>query len=63
VIGICSSYVPMAVTEITTTDWIVFVGSTVLVWIVARTGRKLEKKEGVLLVLCYLSYLTWLIIR
>lgn len=63
VIGICSSCVPMAVTEITTVDWIVFVGSTVLVWIVAWTGRKLEKKEGVLLVLCYLAYLTWLIIR
>lgn len=63
VIGICGSFVPMPVTEITLIDWFVFVGSVILTWFVASTGHKLDKKEGILLVLCYLSYLTWLIIR
>ena len=63
VIGICSSVIPMAVTEIKPMDWGVLVSSTVLVWIVARTGRKLDKKEGILLVLCYLVYLILLLTR
>ena len=63
VIGLCSSVVPMAVTEITPIDWAMFVGSVVLVWFVGWTARKFSRWEGVLLVLSYLSYLTWLIIR
>lgn len=63
VIGTCSSFVPMPVTEITLIDWYVFVGSVILTWFVASTGHKLDKKEGILLVLCYLAYLTWLLLR
>ena len=63
VIGLCSSVVPMAVTEITPKDWGMLIGSCVLVWLVAWTGRKLNKKEGILLVLCYLTYLVSLIIK
>ncbi len=63
VIGSCSSIVPMAVTEITMLDWCMLVGSVVLVWIVSFTRRTIVFREGLLLVLCYLSYLTWLIIR
>ena len=63
VIGLCSSVVPMAVTEITLLDWGMLVGSVVLVWLVGWTSRRFCKWEGALLVLCYLSYLTWLIIR
>ena len=63
VIGTCSSVVPMVVTEITPQDWGMLVGSCVLVWFVAWTGRKLNLKEGILLVLCYLAYLTWLLWR
>lgn len=62
VIGICSSIVPMAVTEITLIDWSVLIGSCVLVWLVGWTSRRFCKWEGILLVLCYLSYLTWLLI-
>ena len=61
VIGTCSSVVPMAVTEITPKDWSVLIGSCILVWFVAWTGRSLNKKEGILLVLCYLVYLVSLI--
>ena len=61
VIGFCSSVVPMVVQQITLIDWAVLVGSVALTWLVAATGRKLGKLEGILLVLCYLTYLTWLI--
>ena len=62
VIGICSSIVPMAVTEIGYKDWFMLIGSCILVWIVAFTRRELFRWEGVLLVLCYLSYLLSLLI-
>ena len=61
VVGFCSSFVPMAVTQITLVDWAVFVGSVVLVWVLAKTGRKLDKREGIVLVSCYLAYLISLI--
>jgi len=63
VIGCCSSIVPMKVTEIVPFDWIMFVGSCLLVWLVCWTSRKLSRWEGALLVFCYLSYLIWLIIK
>ena len=63
VIGTCSSVVPMAVTEIAPKDWAMLIGSCVLVWLVAFTGRKLNKREGILLVLCYLAYLVSLIVK
>lgn len=63
VIGICGSIVPMAVTEITPKDWGMLIGSCVLVWFVSWTNRSLNKKEGILLVLCYLAYLVSLIVK
>ena len=63
VIGSCSSIVPMAVTEIRMLDWYMLVGSVVLVWLVAFTRRTINAWEGFLLVLCYLTYLTCLILR
>ena len=63
VVGTCSSVVPMVVTEITPLDWGMLVGSVALVWLVGFTSRKFCLWEGVLLVLCYLSYLTFLLMR
>lgn len=63
VVGICSSIMPMAVTEITTIDWVALVGSCIVLWMTALTSRKLSRGEGVLLVCCYLSYLTLLLTR
>ena len=62
VIGICSSIVPMQVTQIDMVDWFMLIGSCILVWIVAFTRRELSRWEGILLVLCYLSYLVSLFI-
>ena len=61
VIGICGSIFPMPVTEITTLDWSMFVGSVLLTWAVAGTGRKLNKPEGILLVTIYTLYLLWIL--
>lgn len=63
VIGLCSSVVPMAVTEITVLDWGMLVGSVMLVWLVGWTSRRFCKWEGALLLLCYLGYLTALLMR
>ena len=63
VIGTCSSIVPMAVTEITQVDWFMLVGSCILVWIVAFTRRELNRWEGALLVVCYLTYLISLLVK
>lgn len=62
VIGTCSSIVPMGVSEIKTLDWVMLVGSCALLWLVAWTSRKIGFWEGLLLVLCYLCYLSWLIL-
>ncbi|MBR1498023.1 MAG: calcium/sodium antiporter [Bacteroidaceae bacterium] len=61
VLGICSTVSPIVVTELTLTDWVMLVGSCLLVWLLALTGRKLSRKEGVVLVLCYLVYLVLLL--
>lgn len=63
VIGTCSSIVPMPVTEIVMVDWIMLVGSCILLWLVAWTRRKICRWEGALLVLCYLTYLISLLIK
>lgn len=62
VIGICSSIVPMTVTEITQKDWAFFVGSCLLVWLVSFTSRRISRPEGFLLVFCYLGYIVSLIV-
>ena len=61
VLGICSTISPIVVTELTLTDWVMLVGSCLLVWLLALTGRKLSRKEGVVLILCYLVYLVLLL--
>lgn len=63
VIGICSGIVPMPVTEITMLDWCMLVGSVLLVWLVAFSRRTINSWEGLLLVLCYVTYLVWLIVK
>lgn len=61
VIGVCGSIMPMAVSGITPMDWTALIGSCILLWVVAFTGRRLSRMEGVVLIGTYLVYLTWLI--
>lgn len=62
VLGICSTVSPIIVSELTLTDWVMLLGSCLLVWLLAWTSRKLSRWEGVVLVACYLVYLALLII-
>lgn len=57
VLGICSTIMPMAVSDIKIADWVTLIGSNVVLWIVAFTGKKLNKLEGLVLLLCYVMYL------
>lgn len=57
VIGTCSAIRPMMLEQISTLDWVVFLGSGVLLWVTAATGKKLSKPEGLLLLLCDGAYL------
>lgn len=57
ILGLCTLIRPMQVTGISVTDWIVLVGSGILVWIVSFTRNKIEKGEGILLLLCYFAYM------
>lgn len=61
VIGVCGSIMPMAVSGITPVDWTALIGSCILLWAVAFTGRRLSRLEGIVLIGTYLVYLTWLI--
>lgn len=57
ILGLCTLIRPMQVTGISMTDWAVLVGSGILVWIVSFTRNKIEKGEGILLLLCYFAYM------
>lgn len=57
ILGLCTLIRPMQVTGISVADWTVLVGSGILVWIVSFTRNKIEKSEGVLLLLCYFAYM------
>ena len=63
VIGTCSSILPMAVTEIALMDWLMLVGSCILVWFLAWTGHVLSRLEGALITLCYVIYIVFRIIN
>lgn len=57
ILGLCTLIRPMQVTGICITDWAVLVGSGILVWIVSFTRNKIEKGEGMLLLLCFFAYM------
>ncbi len=63
VLGICGSVSPLTVTDITLVDWGMLVGSTLLLWLLAWTGKKLNRGEGTVLVCAYIAYLVWLLVR
>ena len=63
VIGTCSSVRPMTVTEIKTIDWAMLLGSCALVWLAGWLDRQFSRREGILLVLCYLCYLLTLLVK
>ena len=63
VLGICSLVRPMQITDITLVDWSVMLGSVLLLWVFAYTGRRITKLEGSFLLLCYAAYLSFLLLH
>lgn len=57
VLGICGSIMPMQVADISVADWSALILSNIFLWIVAATGNRLNKLEGLLLLGGYLSYI------
>lgn len=62
VLGTCSAIRSMVVQDISMVDWAVFIFSNVLLWIFACSKRSLSKLEGLVLVLSYIAYLTYLVL-
>jgi len=63
VLGICNLIRPMQITDITMVDWGVMLGSCLLLWLFAFTGKKITRWEGLVLLLCYAAYLLFLLLH
>lgn len=61
ILGLCSTVTPLAVKGLTTLDFAVLTTSGIVFWFFSRSSYKLARWEGVLMVLFYASYLTWLL--
>lgn len=66
VLGASSLIRPLQGSTISQVDFLVLVGSAALVWLFAATGKQgsaLGRVKGAVLVLCYLAYMAYLIVR
>lgn len=61
VIGICSIVRPMAVSDISLTDWFTLIFSNVLLWTLALARRSLTFWKGACLVAAYMVYLLFIL--
>jgi len=63
VIGVCSIIKPMAVSDISLADWFVLIFCNVLLWMLAFAKRSLTSWKGAVLVVAYISYLVYILIK
>lgn len=61
VIGICSIVKPMAVSDISVTDWFTLIFCNVLLWGLAFARRSLTSWKGIVLVAAYIIYLLYIL--
>ena len=63
-IGLCSVVKPLQLGTLGVTDFAVLLGSSILMWIFGWVWgkRTINRPEGAILVLCYLSYMAYLIL-
>ena len=61
VIGVCSIVRPMAVSDISLTDWFTLIFSNVLLWTLALARRSLTFWKGAVLVAAYMVYLLFIL--
>lgn len=63
ILGISGIIVPMPIDPKMITDIIVMTGVTILAYLFARTSDEVNRKEGIILVLLLIIYMTYIIIR
>lgn len=63
IIGITGLVKPMHIAGITTLDLIMMLASMLLMWFFCRTTYKVKRREGAVLTIVYLAYLTWLVMN
>ena len=63
IMGLTATITPLQIEGITTIDMAVMLVSIVMVWLFSRTRYTVERWEGAVLVLGYLAYLIWLIMK
>ena len=61
ILGLTATISPLAIEGVTSLDMSVMLASAVLVWLFSFTRYKVERWEGVVLVIGYLAYLAWLL--
>lgn len=63
VLGLCNLMSPTQIPNIALLDWVVLLGSGVLLLLFAVTGRKINRLEGFLLLALYVAYLSKLVMQ
>ena len=63
VLGIASSISPIAFMMENVIDIIILVIFSVIVWIMAKSKKMIDRKEGVIMLLLYLAYMVYIIVR
>lgn len=63
VLGLSATISPVAVTTMSLIDTGVSLIAAIIVFIVAGTGKKIKRKEGIFLVLIYVAYMAYIVCR
>lgn len=63
VLGIASSISPIAFMMENVIDIIILVIFSVIVWIMAKSKKMIDRKEGAIMLLLYLAYMVYIIVR
>ena len=63
VLGISSAISPVALIRVNIIDIVLLMVFSVMVWIFAGTRKKIERKEGIIMVVVYLVYCAYIIAR
>ncbi len=62
ILGFCATVSPMPVSGITWMDFTMLLFASLLFWLFARTKHNIQSWEGVVMVISFAAYITWLII-
>lgn len=61
ILGASSLICPLAIKGIGTLDWVALVGSSLLLFAFGRTGRKITRTEGIIMLSLYILYMVALV--